>query len=231
MYIHITTHAIYNYAYTYHNIWRCRLGGSVRGMQTYERMYWHRYRYRYRYKCACVCICIWIRMHVFVWYVYACVPRCSPSTAACTPRGLAWLPYSYPFSQFIEIYVYLWACENSQKQPPIHFRGEHNMASMYYTPEITIILVVIVIVIMKVVVVVVVVVRIVWCKCYYYYSILVGFNTRSPILSVIHWKMPLKVHWEIPVKIHRNSRNPLENTTEQWNYVGKCRWKSMGKGH
>ena len=37
------------------------------------------------------------------------------------------------------------------------------------------------------------------------------------------WKMPLKVHWQ--------SDNPLDDTTDKWNYVGKCRWQSIAKCH
>ena len=47
----------------------------------------------------------------------------------------------------------------------------------------------------------------------------------------IHRKLPLKIHLTILGEIHWKSDNPLEDTTDKWNSVGKCRWKSIGQCH
>ena len=47
----------------------------------------------------------------------------------------------------------------------------------------------------------------------------------------IHWKMQLSIHWTFPVKIHWECDNPLENTAEQWQFVGKRCWTSIGNYH
>ena len=42
------------------------------------------------------------------------------------------------------------------------------------------------------------------------------------------WKLPPRIHWTIPVNIHGKSDNPLESTTDKYNYVGKCHCTSIG---
>ena len=61
-----------------------------------------------------------------------------------------------------------------------------------------------------------------------------GAEDYTPEIAKVkfHWKMPLKIHWKFRVKIHgKESDNPLENTTDKWNSVGKCHGKPVGKCH
>ena len=53
-----------------------------------------------------------------------------------------------------------------------------------------------------------------------------GRNNKHEILKTdrsTHWKMSLKIPWMIPVKIHWKSDNPLEDTSEQSQFVGEYR--------
>ena len=66
--------------------------------------------------------------------------------------------------------------------------------------------------------------RTVGAKCY----------TPEIVKSGIPFEMPLKVHGDFPVTIHWTCDNPMHNTGETWNYLGKrfgtsiwtCHWKS-----
>ena len=51
--------------------------------------------------------------------------------------------------------------------------------------------------------------------------IISGQNITPEIAKVkFHWTVPGSVRWALPLSIHWESDNPLEHTTEQWNYVG-----------
>ena len=67
------------------------------------------------------------------------------------------------------------------------------------------------------------------------YSIVIIVSIVSIVIIVcapeitrvkFHSKRPLKVHWTLPVIIHWRSVNPLEHTTDKWNSIWKCHWKS-----